>query len=156
MISDESEVQELIRVFLKERGWLVYGGKSGIDVRAEREYAGVKYLLLGEVKGDVGPHVANPVGQRLKYVQHAIGQLLLRTRQYAFGSATILGLGFPSEIRDDPAYFPRTLRDGIADTVRRPLNLTFFFVAGDRSVTVDVPDSVPSELFVSPSKPAAA
>src|SRR5207248_9398318 len=114
-----------------------------------KEIAGEEWLLLLEAKGDVGPSVANPQGQRLKYIQHALGQLIARTgpREYGYGPRTILAAAFPSVCRDGSAYFRDTLRAKVSDDLRGILRLCLFFVEGHGSVTADIPSSLHQGLF---------
>jgi hypothetical protein len=148
MNTHEHEIQPIIREFLRARGWLVYGGKSGVDVRGERTLDQTHYTILVEVKGDVGEGAKAVSGQRLKYIQHALGQLLLRTgSEVRYNAGMVFGVAFPARCWDGTEYFATTLRSRIAPELRELLRLCFFFVNPDGNVTVDAPASVEPRLF---------
>ena len=96
---DEQSVRAAVRGFLEQRGWLLRGGRSGVDIQATKTVAAAQYTLLVEVKGNVGIEARAQSGQRLKYVQHALGQLVCRTgpREYGYSASTLLGAAFPQQ-----------------------------------------------------------
>ncbi len=149
MSGDERTVREATRDFLKDRGWFLYGGKKGVDVRATRALDGVQHVLLLEAKGDVGETAANPVGQRLKYVQHALGQLVARTgpQEYGYGPTTLLAAAFPTPCRGGTEFYVETLRAKVSTELRSAMRLCLLFVHPDRTVTLDLPASVDTRLF---------
>ena len=150
MNTREHEIQPIIRAHLRACGWFVYGGKSGVDVRAHRDVDHTRYDLLVEVKGDVGEAAQAVSGQRLKYIQHALGQLMLRTgKESQYGPSTVFGVAFPAICWDGSDYFVTTLRSRVAPALREALRLCFFFVHPDGNVTIDIPTSVDPGLFAS-------
>jgi hypothetical protein len=148
---EEREVERITIVHLEGCGWKRHWGAKGstIDWYARKEFEGNEYFLLFEAKGDIGPVVQNPMGQRLKYIQHALGQLVARTgpREYGYDGRTVLGVAFPAQCRDGSCYFRDTLRAKVADDLRAVMRLCLFFVEENGQVVQDIPSGVPAGLF---------
>jgi len=151
MITDERDVERIVKANLERQGWARHWGAHGntIDWYAHKVFRGEEYILLLEAKGDVGSSVANPGGQRLKYIQHALGQIVARTgpREYGYGPRTILGVAFPETCRDGSCYFQETLRAKIGEEFRATIRLCYFFVSADGQVKQDIPAAIDPELF---------
>lgn len=147
---EEDVVQNNIKRFLINKGWTVFDTtRRQADIIAEKYLSNRLFRLIMETKGDVRKPKNPPNGQRNKYIQIALGQVIGRTspQQCGYNTRTILGIGIPDPCKDGTHFFINYLNDHIAPYIKRVLKLCIFTVKKNGRVVIDIAPNLPDKLF---------